>query len=321
MYCHCRTVICILLMCMVYQSCSSPLGHRVPFSNSLRLTRTIRACVQQLLSRYKQQLFGDELFEYRERMVRTLPAVTVNYRTWLHMKEIERLRLASRHLHTFWTHLEYQRQQLEREMDQMKDRREQRRDKRGRPQPTLCQSFKGLQIDLRDLMRQVNSQLISLSIRQDPESTSTKSPIHSPLHSTPTLIPSIHHSTASSTPTSSKKLQTSFHTDTPRSSTHFTTESTSMSSNMKLPYRGLTAKTERTSVGVTVTTRPPKSTQTSTISHSRGSPLSVDNHQTTAGSLGSSRWVQHLRGYVILRDLERYLSRLARDYTLLQAKY
>ncbi|XP_051531882.1 uncharacterized protein LOC127427950 [Myxocyprinus asiaticus] len=321
MSCLYRTVVCILLMCMVCKSCSSSLGHRGPFSNSLRLTRTIRARVQQLLSRYKQQLFGDELFENRELMVRTIPAVTVNYQTWIHMKDIERLRLASCHLQTFWTHLEYQRQQLERERDEMKDRREQKRGKRGRPQPTLCQSFMGLQIDLRDLMRQVNSQLISLSITQDPESTSTKSPILRLLHSTPTPNASIRHPTVRSTPTSSRKLQTSFHTDTPCSSTHFTTESTSTSSNMKLPYSGLSTKPEKTSVGVTVTPRPPKPTQTSTVSDSRGSLLSVDNQQTTALSSGLSRWVQHLRGYVILRDLEQYLSRLARDYTVLQAKY
>lgn len=75
------------------------------------------------------------------------------------VQDTERLRLASDYLQTFWTHLERQRQQLERERDATKERREQRRDKRGRPQPTLSQSFVGLQIDLRDLMRQVNSQV------------------------------------------------------------------------------------------------------------------------------------------------------------------
>lgn len=34
----------------------------------------------------KQQLFGDELFEYRDLMLSTLPAVTVSYQTWLHMQ-------------------------------------------------------------------------------------------------------------------------------------------------------------------------------------------------------------------------------------------
>uniref|UniRef100_A0A671S7A2 Cardiotrophin-2-like n=2 Tax=Sinocyclocheilus anshuiensis TaxID=1608454 RepID=A0A671S7A2_9TELE len=205
MFRRCLTPLCILiliLICMVSTMSSSPLGHRgaLSFSNSLRLTRAIRARVQQVLSRYKQQLFGDELFEYRELMLSTLPAVTVSYRTWLHMQDNERLHLASHNLQTFWTHLEGQRQQLEREKDATKERGEQRRGKRGKPQPNLCQRFVSLQIDLRDLMKQVNSQV------------------------------------------------------------HVHTSET-------------------------------------------------------------SRWIQHLRGYVILRDLERYLSRLARDYAVLQAKH
>uniref|UniRef100_A0A671L6V3 Uncharacterized LOC107663373 n=1 Tax=Sinocyclocheilus anshuiensis TaxID=1608454 RepID=A0A671L6V3_9TELE len=234
---------------MVSTNSSSPLGHRgaLSFSNSLRLTRTIRAGVQKLLSRYvrklnaicikkpkhindkticivtffhfvskcshravlfsqKQQVFGDELFEYRELMLSSLPAVTVSYQSWLHMQDTERLRLASHNLQTFWTHLEVQRQQLERERDATNERREQRRGKRGKPQSTLRQSFVSLQIDLRDLMKQVNSQVQSNTVHQTPTRT--------------------------------------------------------------------------------------------------------DNPQT-------SSWIQHLRGYVILRDLERYLSRLARDYAVL----
>uniref|UniRef100_A0A671LCU0 Uncharacterized LOC107663373 n=1 Tax=Sinocyclocheilus anshuiensis TaxID=1608454 RepID=A0A671LCU0_9TELE len=254
---------------MVSTNSSSPLGHRgaLSFSNSLRLTRTIRAGVQKLLSRYvrklnaicikkpkhindkticivtffhfvskcshravlfsqKQQVFGDELFEYRELMLSSLPAVTVSYQSWLHMQDTERLRLASHNLQTFWTHLEVQRQQLERERDATNERREQRRGKRGKPQSTLRQSFVSLQIDLRDLMKQVNSQVqTSVSLPQ------------------PTLA----------------------------------------------------------SAGFIFTGG------------------SVDTQQTTTAE--TSSWIQHLRGYVILRDLERYLSRLARDYAVLQAKY
>ncbi|XP_073695607.1 uncharacterized protein [Garra rufa] len=283
------TPLCILiLICMVCSS--SPLGHRgaLSFSNSMRLTRTIRARVQQLLSRYKQQLFGDELFEYRELMLSTLPTVTVSYQTWLHMQDSERLRLASHNLQTFWTHLEGQRQQLEREKDATKERREQRRGKRGKPQPTLSQSFVSLQIDLRDLMKQVNSQLNSLRI-----TASTKSPLIHPLHSTssPSAIPSMHHSTESTT-----VLPTPTHTDNHHSSTALSSTST-----------------ENTSVSFL----PP--TQTSAASIFTGSRLSVVTQQTTTAE--TSRWVQHLRGYVILRDLERYLSRLSRDYAVLQAKY
>lgn len=75
------------------------------------------------------------------------------------VQDTERLRLASHNLKTFWTHLEGQRQQLEKEKDATNERQEQRRGKRGKPQPTLCQNFVNLQIDLRDLIRQVNSQV------------------------------------------------------------------------------------------------------------------------------------------------------------------
>ncbi|XP_026105351.1 uncharacterized protein LOC113077106 [Carassius auratus] len=283
MFSRCLTPLCILtIICMVSTVASSPLGHRgaLSFTNSLRLTRTIRARVQQVLSRYKQQLFGDELFEYRELMLSTLPAVTVSYQTWLHMQDNERLRLASHNLQTFWTHLEAQRQQLERERDATKDRREQRRDKRGKPQLNLCQSFVSLQIDLRDLMKQVNSQLNSLSI-----TASTKSPPLHTLHSTSSSspIPSMHHSTESTT-----VLQTPSQMNNPRSST-------------------------QSSVSLL------QPTQASAASVFTGGKLSVDTQRTTTAE--TSRWIQHLRGYVILRDLERYLSRLARDYAVLQAKH
>ncbi|KAK9952571.1 hypothetical protein ABG768_018403 [Culter alburnus] len=167
MFRRCLTPFCILiLLCMVSTYNSAPLGYRgaLSFSNSLRLTRTVRSRVQQLMSQYKQQVFCGELFEYRDLKLSTLPAVTVSYQTWLHMQDAERLRLASHFLQTFWTHLERQWQQFERERDATKERREQRRDKQGRPQPTLSQSFVGLQIDLRDLMKNKSRALRVISV-------------------------------------------------------------------------------------------------------------------------------------------------------------
>lgn len=118
---RCLSVLCILLMCMPSESSSFPLGQRgsLTFSHSLHLTRTVRSRVQKLLTQYvrayfsfpqidhwkicfflimllywlfpipfwqKQQMFGDELFEYREIMLSTLPAVTVSYQIWLQMQ-------------------------------------------------------------------------------------------------------------------------------------------------------------------------------------------------------------------------------------------
>lgn len=51
----------------------------------------------------------------------------------------------------------------------------------------------------------------------------------------------------------------------------------------------------------------------------QGEP-SLGKVQQNAPKPVSSQWVSVLEGYVILRDLEHYLSRLARDYTLLRAK-
>ncbi|KAK7164778.1 hypothetical protein R3I94_003234 [Phoxinus phoxinus] len=298
MFRRCQTLFCILiLMCMVSTNTSSTLGHRgaLSFSNSLRLTRTVRLSVQQLLSRYKQQVFGGELFEYGDLKLSTLPTVTVSYQTWLHMQDTERLRLASHYLQTFWTHLEGQRQQFERERDATKERK-QRRDKRGRPQPqpTLSQRFARLQIDLRDLMRLVNSQLNSIT----QVSPSTKSPLLHPLHSTSSSspFPSMHHSTDST-----RKLQSPRPTVNPRSPAHFTVQSPQ---TLNSADRGLTSATEKTTVTL--------------LQPTRASTLTSTQQTTTAGE---SLWIQHLRGYVILRDLERYLNRLARDYTVLQAKH
>ncbi|TRY57379.1 hypothetical protein DNTS_024960 [Danionella cerebrum] len=288
MFRWCQTL-CILV---AFAACASlPVGHRgaLSFANSLRLTRTIRTRVQHLLARYNQQLFGDALFEYRELMLRTLPAVSVSYQRWIQMQDFERLDVALQNLHVFWIHLDSQRQQLEREREATKARREQRRDKRGRPQPDLCQSFEVLQVDLRDLMSQVSYQLSSFTS----ESGSTISQLVST--SSPSPRPSMQPFSTGTT-----LLQTTTHTNNPDTSTHFTNHSPQTSSSFS---RG------PTSVMATVEMQP------TTVS-----PGLLSTPRATSAA-ATSLWVQHLNGYVILRDLERYLRRLARDYTLLQAKY
>uniref|UniRef100_A0A3B4C3Z3 Ciliary neurotrophic factor n=1 Tax=Pygocentrus nattereri TaxID=42514 RepID=A0A3B4C3Z3_PYGNA len=159
--------------------------------------------------------------------LKTLPSVTINFQTWRHMEDSERLSIASRNLLTFWAHLESQCQKLELDMQNEREsaaeRAMQKRNKRGRPHLSLTQSMRAIQLDLRDLMRQVNFQASSSG---DVSQTST-------------------------TTAASRKEQ-------------------------------------------------PK--------------LTAEVSQPT-------RWVSRLEGYVILRDLERYLSRLARDYTLLKEDF
>lgn len=125
-------------------------------------------------------------------------------------------------------------------------------------------------------------------------SSSTKSPLLDPTTASPSMIPSIHHSSESTT-----VPQTPTQTGEPGISAHSTTQSPQ---TLTPSERGLT---EEISVSLLQPTRAPA------VSHS--------TQQTTTA--GMSRWVLQLNGYVILRDLERYLSRLARDYTVLQTKY
>lgn len=148
--------------------------------------------------------------------------------------------------------------------------------------------------------QQINNTLVSLSLQlrsMTQASASTKSPLLHHLRSTSSSspIPSMHHSRDST-----EKLQTPSPTDNSRSSAHSTVQS---SQTLNSADRGLIYTAEKTTVSLLQPTR----------------ASTVETQRTTAE--GASLWIQHLRGYVILRDLERYLSRLARDYTVLQAKY
>ncbi|KAG9282124.1 hypothetical protein AMEX_G737 [Astyanax mexicanus] len=328
------TLFWLLLSFLLSEGSSSSVlqnSHR-SFSNSLRLTRSVRARAQQLLQRYKEEQFGDSHFEDRRLVLNTLPSITIKYRTWLQMEDTERLSSASRDLNTFWSHLESQRQKLEIEMEEGRegaaDRMMQRRNKRGRPQLSLPQSMLGVQLDLRDLMRQVNSQLADMKVfNQDPttDSVPTAAPtsaFSSPTHPTPTQSP------LTSTEGPSSTVQTIPRASNPTSTVSASTSSpiASMSgprSTLKHilastpwdPAASTNEKQRRTVFGSTEAASSSEDvTQATTVTASSKAKF------TTQVS-GPSRWVSRLEGYVILRDLERYLTKLARDYTLLRAKY
>ncbi|XP_027015332.1 uncharacterized protein LOC113650951 [Tachysurus fulvidraco] len=267
----CRTVLWFCLLATMYERRCSALSS---FSRSLSLTRAVRSNVQNLLLRYKEEQFGDKHFDDKRIVLNTLPPVTINYRMWLQMEDAERLFRASRDLQLFWSHLESQRQKLqgnseveERAMN-MKPR-----NRRGRPLQSLSQSILGIQLDLRDLIRQVNSQLLSMSTSNTPPPTSTLSTTISSSTSRPSASP-ISTSTASP-PGSTRSALDLILSITPRSI-----------DVQSVPRHGQ---------------REP-------------SPGPVQQKPDT------SRWMSVLEGYVILRDLDRYLCRLVRDYTLLRAK-
>ncbi|KAF7688925.1 hypothetical protein HF521_013732 [Silurus meridionalis] len=128
-----------------------------------------------------------------------------------------------------------------------------KRSRRGRPYRSLSQSILGVQLDLRDLMRQVNAQLLILRMSKNKEYYTHTPPPTSPA-STRSALDLI---------LSSSLSTTNIPGDTP--------------GRNELSLRNI-----------------PRSS--------------------------TSQWESVLKGYVILRDLERYLSRLVRDYTLLRAK-
>ncbi|KAL6463273.1 hypothetical protein MHYP_G00276640 [Metynnis hypsauchen] len=308
----CRPAFWIFLSALLYESCSVPLRRQGAYANSLRLTRNIRSRVQQLLLRYKEQQFGDSRFEDRRITLKTLPSVTINFQTWLHMEDSDRLSIASRDLLTFWAHLESQCQKLEldsqNERETEAERAMQKRNKRGRPHLSLTQSMRAIQLDLRDLMRQVNFQLANI-LKEDPTTDYTSTPT--------TTFSSPTHSEEPSEPAA-----TSSETSKATSSSPIPSMSGSHSSmgliRTSTPWNVQAVKGRQTvsaSTGEASSSGDVTQTSTTTAASKKEQP------KLTAQVSQPTRWVSRLEGYVILRDLERYLSRLARDYTLLRAKY
>ncbi|XP_053086638.1 uncharacterized protein LOC113531477 [Pangasianodon hypophthalmus] len=291
----CRTALWIWLLTAVYERCcSSPSS----FSKSLSLTRAVRSRVQQLLLRYKEEQFGDTNFDDKRIVLKTLPTVTINYRTWLQMEDTERLYRASHDLQSFWTHLESQRQKLQGNSGRSEGKEMKKRNRRGRPCQSLSQSILGIQLDLRDLMRQVNSQVCTHKIQP-----CYPFALSSQLLSINTLKKDDYtHTPPSTTTTSSSTSRPSV----PSTSTSTSTVSPPGSTLSALDL--ILSSTLRTTAVPSVT-QPRK-----------GEPSPGTVQENTPKAV-SSQWMSVLEGYVILRDLERYLSRLVRDYTLLRAKY
>ncbi|XP_068187790.1 LOW QUALITY PROTEIN: uncharacterized protein [Antennarius striatus] len=118
--------------------------------NSLHLTTSTRTRVQRLNNLYKEQQLGNKNFEDRSRQLENLPLLSTDFYSWLMLTDWERLNAAVLDLQTYWNMLEWKRKQLEKEKQHV----------RGQVvHNTLTQSFKHIQLDLRDLMSQVNSQV------------------------------------------------------------------------------------------------------------------------------------------------------------------
>ncbi|KAM8897819.1 uncharacterized protein AB9W97_009033 isoform 2-T3 [Spinachia spinachia] len=143
-------LICCVLDCVEFSS-SSPILQRNKYNNSFRLTRSTRTRVQQLKRKYNEQQLGNKHFEDRSRQLKDLPSLSTDFHDWLNLTEFERLHAAFLDMQAYWTKLEQKRQQIEEEdKEQMVNRA---------VGTTLPQSIRHIQLDLRDLMSHVSSQI------------------------------------------------------------------------------------------------------------------------------------------------------------------
>ncbi|KAM7374163.1 hypothetical protein PAMP_006837 [Pampus punctatissimus] len=140
-------LLCCTLSC-VETSTSSLVVHRQKYNKSFSLTRVTRIHVHQLLKTYKKQLLGNQHVEDRCQQLKDLPPLSTDFYSWLQLTDWERLHTAFWDMRAYWNILEEKKRQLERE------------EKEHRAIPTtLPESIKNIQLDLRDLMSQVSSQM------------------------------------------------------------------------------------------------------------------------------------------------------------------
>ncbi|XP_071316368.1 uncharacterized protein [Trachinotus anak] len=144
-WCRALILLCCILYCV--DSAPSPVSQRNKYKNSFRLTRSTRTRVQQLLKGYNEQLLGNKHFADRGRQLKDLPLLSTDFYSWLKLTDWERLYAAFWDMQAYWNMLEWKRKELEEEREQSAVR------------TTLTQSIRHVQLDLRDLMNQVSSQM------------------------------------------------------------------------------------------------------------------------------------------------------------------
>ncbi|XP_068456229.1 interleukin-27 subunit alpha [Clinocottus analis] len=143
-------LLCCVLDC-VESSTPSPVLRRNKYNNSFRLTRSTRTRVQQLQRKYKEQQLGDKHFEDKGRQLKDLPSLSTDFYSWLNLTEWERLHAAFWDMQAYWKMLERKRKQLEMEEKELMANRA--------VGNTLPQSVWHIQLDLRDLMSHVSTQM------------------------------------------------------------------------------------------------------------------------------------------------------------------
>ncbi|XP_034034581.1 uncharacterized protein LOC117517605 [Thalassophryne amazonica] len=96
----------------------------------------------------KEQQLGSQYYEDRGRQLRGLPVLSTDFQSWLNLTDWNRLHAAFWDMHAYWNMLDWKRKQLEKEALASR-----------LVHSTLPQSFKNIQLYLRDLMSQVSSQM------------------------------------------------------------------------------------------------------------------------------------------------------------------
>uniref|UniRef100_A0A8C6MBS2 Ciliary neurotrophic factor n=1 Tax=Nothobranchius furzeri TaxID=105023 RepID=A0A8C6MBS2_NOTFU len=150
-----------ILCCVVLhvESAPTPFNQRQMYKNSFHLTRSTRASVQHLLRNYKEEQMGNVHFEDRSRHLRELPSLSTDFYSWLSLSDRDRLHGAFRDMQVYWNMLEKKRKQLEREQMELNTVHA--------TQHSLIQHFRHIQLDLRDLMSQVSSQVSAVLLSPD----------------------------------------------------------------------------------------------------------------------------------------------------------
>uniref|UniRef100_A0A668AMA7 Uncharacterized LOC115371692 n=1 Tax=Myripristis murdjan TaxID=586833 RepID=A0A668AMA7_9TELE len=173
--------LCYILSCVQLYCASSQVPQKAKYNYSLRLTRLTRTGVQRLLNTYVSELDWPD-FENRSLRLSSLPLLSTEFDSWLRLTDWERLRTASWDLHTYWDMLERKRKQLEgAEGEQMAGQQ-------GQSTMTLLQSIKNIQLDLRDLMKQVSFQMSHMNSSSVNPTASTPSQNPPPSYQPPSNL-------------------------------------------------------------------------------------------------------------------------------------
>uniref|UniRef100_UPI0037E7023E interleukin-27 subunit alpha n=1 Tax=Semicossyphus pulcher TaxID=241346 RepID=UPI0037E7023E len=147
----------LLLLCftltLVESLAPSPVRQRNKYNDSFRLTRFTRTRVQQLQKKYREEHLGNKHVD-RSLQLKDMPILSTDFYSWLNLTDWERLHAAFWDMQAYSNMLERKRKQLE---------REEREQLAGQTAPTsLPESIRNVQLDLRDLMNQVSSQMSNM---------------------------------------------------------------------------------------------------------------------------------------------------------------